>query len=215
MKYHKNSLLLLPEWDLEKSQAVSAEAFARSPLGEKMDDKIKIADVIKDFRLKIKDFSDVLNWYVFSDYNNLNIHIEEMVFNLINLVNNKLSYVFMSEYSDAYEAILEIKPVLNEMYKEIAKLKGLYLEIDKYEKFYGKLGLYKILIDKILDDIEKFFIELENLILRGEGKLELTFNIKDEIEAIKNSFIKEEKEDKNLFKSLLWGIGLGWLIFSD
>ncbi len=180
-----------------------------------MDERVKVADFIKNFRLKIKDFSDVFNYYTFSDYNNLNLHIEKIVLNLINLVNNKLSNVFIAEYSDADEAIFNINLVLDEMFEEIRKLKGLYVEINKYEKFYDKLLLYKKLIDKILDDIEKFFIELENLILRGEGKLELTFDIENEIKLIKNSFKKEEKENKNLFKSFLWGIGLGWLIFND
>ena len=180
-----------------------------------MDERVKIADFIKIYRLKIKNFNDFLDYYVFVNYIRLNNQIEEVVLNLIDVMNNKLSKVFIAKYEDVDEAVFIIEPVLEEMYKEIKKLKGLYLQLSKYEKYYDKLIFYKKLIDKILDDIEKFFIEFENLVLRGEGKLELKFDIKDEVEFIKNSFIKEEKENKNLFKTFLWGIGLGWLIFSD
>jgi len=178
-----------------------------------MDERVKLADFIREYRLKIKDFNDFLDYYVFVDFNRLNLNIEEIILNLTNIVNEKLSNTFIATYSGVDEAIFYIEPILEEMYKEIKKLKGLYLQLSKYEKYYDKLIFYKKLIDEILDDIEKFFIELENLVLRGEGKLELRFDIKDEIKLIKNSF--KDKESRNLCKSILWGIGLGWLIFSD
>ncbi len=173
----------------------------------------KLADFVEEYRRKIKDFNDVLDYYVYIDYKRLNDDIKNSIIEITDIINKKLADKFMSKYEDIDEAIFIIEPVFEEIITEVKKLKGLYSKLDKYDKYDKKLTIYKKIILKILNELEMFFIKLENLLLRGgEGELKFEIDVTDEIMELKDMFHSEEVK-KVGFSSLLFGLGLGWLIF--
>jgi len=179
----------------------------------KLQELEKVADFITKYRRKIKDFNDTSDYYVYIDYERLNDDIKNWVVKITSIVNKELAGMFMATYEDVDEAIWLMEPVFEEIVRETEKIKGLYLDIEEYSKFDKKLNIYKRIILKLLNELEMFFINLENLLLRGgKGELKLEFDVSDEIMELKDMF-HSEKLKKVGFGSFIIGLGLGWLIF--
>ncbi len=178
-----------------------------------MDNFKELGELIYKYRVKIADFYKSAEFFVYTDYDSLNKSLDEILNAIKNLVNDELSYKFLMFYGSSEEMVLDIEPVFEKILFEVDRLKGIYKELDKHS-YDDKLKIYQKMIKKIISQIEMFFIELENTVLKGaKGELNLKIDINDEVEELKKSFSKE----KNSFglSGFLAGLGLGWFLFGE
>jgi hypothetical protein len=173
----------------------------------------EIANLVAEYREKVKDFSKFRDDCVYIDYERLNDDMIEIIKNLEKIVNNNLAPLFVKSYDSVDEAVFEMEMVFEEFIIEVDRLKCLYKELEKYKRYDEKLNVYQKIISRLLEQIETFLLRLENLLLRGgKGSLTLEFDVTDEIMELKEKFHKDEVK-KVSFGSFLLGLGLGWLIF--
>ena len=173
----------------------------------------EIANLVAEYREKVKDFNKFMGDCVYIDYEHLNDDLIDIVKNLEGIVNNKLAPLFVKSYDNVDEAVFEMEMVFEEFIREVDRLKCLYKELEKYKKYDEKLEVYQKIISRLLEQIETFLLKLENLLLRGgRGNLILEFNVTEEIMELKDKFHKDEVKRVG-FGSFLLGLGLGWLIF--
>ena len=173
----------------------------------------KIVELIEQYRIKIDDISDLgYESYVYIDYDNVMSDIKEIIQNIVKIVNNDLASLFIREYSDEDEAIFHLEIEFDNLQKEINRFKAIKIELEKYSKYDENLKYFILVVDKLLSQIEMFFIRLENSILGDKEEVKLVLEADNEIELLNQKLNK--KYSFNL-KNFLLGLGLGYLIWSD
>ena len=177
-----------------------------------MQDLEEVAQLIEEYRSKIKTFEDK-SFYIVIDSQSLLKEFSQRVESIFYKVNQELSYAFMEEYDSVDDALFEIDLILEDIFEDIESLKEMYVALKKSDD-----EVYIVIrraIYKILNQIELFFIKLENLILKGgKGELTLVLEADDEIERL-NDLLMRTHKNSGFFKGLLIGLGLGWIFGSE